>query len=213
MLTEGGIRCPPSEMLRQTPRVILRRPRRGRFGEEEVLVLEMGLGGAKFEHPTRLDVGTAATFACGPLAQQAVVKHSVLLPAKKGVIYQSGIAFRNLGKAEHDLVLDLLVHEAQEQVIEWESNLEGIERRPPARRPARQSAVALRFRVLRLTADGWEQRVTSDPNQPPDGITILDATPDEDVAVLEETYEAADEAMRELMRRVATVAILEHLRS
>ena len=36
-------------MLRQTPRVILRNPRRGRFGDTEILVLEMGLGGAKFE--------------------------------------------------------------------------------------------------------------------------------------------------------------------
>lgn len=199
-------------MLRQTPRVILRTPRRGRFGEEEVLVLEMGLGGAKFEHPTRLDVNHASTFACGPLTTRAVVKHSVLLPAKRGVIYQSGIAFTNLGKAEHDLVIDLLVHEAQEQVIEWESNLQGVERRPPAR-TARQSAVALRFCALRLGANGWEQRITSDPNQPPDGITVVEGTGEADVAVLKETYEAADEAMRELMRRVATVAILEQLRA
>lgn len=199
-------------MLRQTPRVILRTARRGRFGEEEVLVLEMGLGGAKFEHPTRLDVGRVETFACGPLTTEAVVKHSVLLPAKEGVVYQSGVAFPKLGKDEHELLLDLLVHEAQEQVIEWESNLQGVER-PSARRPARKSLVALRFVVLRRKATGWEQRITSDPNQPIDGVTIVDGTAEEDIAVLKETYEHADEAMRELMRRVATVAILEQLRS
>jgi hypothetical protein len=199
-------------MLRQTPRVILRTPRRGRFGDEEVLVLEMGLGGAKFEHPSRLDVGRVGAFACGPLTTDAVVKHSVLLPAKTGVVYQSGVSFTNIGKAEHDLLLDLLVHEAQEQVIEWESNLQGVER-PRARKPARQSAVALRFLALRRRESGWEQRITSDPNQPVDGITIVEGTAEEDIAVLKETYDNADDAMRELMRRVATVAILEQLRS
>ena len=199
-------------MLRQTPRVILRTARRGRFGEEEVLVLEMGLGGAKFEHAARLDVGRVEIFACGPLSTEAVVKHSVLVPAKEGVVYQSGVSFTNIAKSEHDLLLDLLVHEAQEQVIEWESNLQGVER-PSARRPSRKSAVALRFVVLRRKGGTWEQKITSDPNQPIDGITIVDGTAEEDIAVLKETYERADDAMRELMRRVATVAILEQLRS
>lgn len=199
-------------MLRQTPRVILRSPRRGRFGDDEVLVLEMGLGGAKFEHPSRLDVGRVGAFACGPLTTTAVVKHSVLLPAKQGVVYQSGVSFTNIGKAEHDLLLDLLVHEAQEQVIEWESNLQGVER-PRARKPARESAVTRRFVALRRKEDIWEQRITSDPNQPVDGITIVEGTAEDDIAVLKETYENADNAMRELMRRVATVAILEQLRS
>ena len=197
--------------MRQTPRVILRSARRGHFGDEEILVLEMGLGGAKFEHPTRLDVGRTGAFVCGPLTTEAVVRHSVLLPAKQGVIYQSGVSFTKVGKAEHELLLDLLVHEAQEQVIEWESNLQGVER-PSARRPARRSAVAPRFLSLRRRPNGWEQRITSDPNQPPDGITIVDGTAEEDVAVLKDTYESADDAMRELMRRVATVAILEQLR-
>jgi hypothetical protein len=200
-------------MPRQTPRVILRTPRRGRFGEVEVLVLEMGLGGAKFEHSARLDVGLVETFACGPLTTESVVKHSVLLPTRTGVVYQSGVSFANVGKPEHDLLLDLLVHEAQEQVIEWESNLQGVERRPSTRRAARQSAVALRFVVLRRTARGWEQRITSDPNQPVDGITIIDGTVEADIAKLKATYDSADEAMRELMRRVATVAILEQMRS
>lgn len=206
----GGYASPP--MLRQTPRVILRNPRRGRFADEEILVLEMGLGGAKFEHSARLDVGRLETFACGPLTTPAVVKHSVLLPANMGVVYQSGVSFTNIGKEEHDLLLDLLVHEAQEQVIEWESNLQGVDR-PQARKPARQSAVKLRFLALHRKPHGWEQRVTSDPNQPVDGITIVDGTADDDVKVLKETYELADDAMRELMRRVATVAILEQLRT
>jgi hypothetical protein len=199
-------------MQRQTPRVILRSPRRGRFGGEEVLVLEMGLAGAKFEHAVRLDVGLEATFTCGPLTTPAVVRHSVLLPAKTGVVYQTGIWFSEIGDAERELLLDLLVHEAQEQVVEWEANLAGEARERPPRRPSRQSAVAVRYVRLRLTNDGWLRTVTADPNQPLDGIVVVDGTPEEEIDVLRETYEQADDEMRELMRRVATVAVLEQLR-
>ena len=172
----------------------------------------MGLGGAKFEHSGRFDVGRVAILVCGPLTTEATVRHSELLPAKTGVVYQSGVSFTNLGAREHELLLDLLVHEAREQVIEWESNLEGIAPPAPSARRAPQSAVARRFLCLRRMARGWERKITSDPNQPTDGITILEGTPDAEVAVLERTYDGADDAMREFMRRVATVAILEQLR-
>lgn len=177
-----------------------------------MLVLEMGLAGAKFEHSSRVDVGLDATFTCGPLTTPAVVRHSVLLPAKTGVVYQSGISFSGVGDAERELLLDLLVHEAQEQVVEWEANLAGEMRERPPRRPSRFSAVAVRYVRLRLTNDGWLRTISSDPNQPLDGITIVDGTPEEEIDVLRETYEQADEDMRELMRRVATVAVLEQLR-
>lgn len=177
-----------------------------------MLVLEMGLAGAKFEHSGRFDVGLDAPFTCGPLSTAAMVRHSVLLPAKAGVVYQSGIWFSQLGEAERALLLDLLVHEAQEQVVEWEANLAGELRVRPARQPARHSAVAVRYVRLRLTNDGWLRTLTSDPNQPPDGILVVDSTPEEEIDVLRETYEQADDEMRELMRRVATVTVLEHLR-
>ena len=198
-------------MERQSPRVILRNPRRGRFGEDEVLVLEMGLGGAKFEHAARFDVGRADTFACGPLTTAGQVRHSVLLPARTGVVYHSGIAFTDLGPRERDLLLELLVHEAEQQVHEWEANLRG---EAPLRRakPARQSAVAVRFVSLRLANGRWTRTITSDPNQPPDGITIIESTPEEELAILRRSYEDSDDETREFMREVATLAILEQMR-
>jgi hypothetical protein len=199
-------------MQRSTPRVILRHPRRGRFGDEEVLVLEMGLGGAKFEHGTRLAVGSTATFSCGPLTTAGSVRHSVLLPAKTGVVYQSGIAFSGIGERERDLLLELLLHEAEQQVREWEANLRGDAAPRAARKPARQSAVVRRFVCLRHTHAGWMRVITADPNQPVDGITILESTPEEEVAILRRSYERADEQTREFMRQVATLEILEGMR-
>jgi hypothetical protein len=198
-------------MHRQSPRVILRNPRRGRFGDDEVLVLEMGLGGAKFEHGMRLDVNRAATFTCGPLTTESAVRHSVLLPAKTGVVYQSGVAFTNLGTRERELLLELLVHEAEQQVTDWEATLRG-EVLPRAKKPARESAVAVRFVALRYLNKRWQRSVTRDPNQPVDGITIIETTPDEEVAILKRSYESADNATRDFMRQVAMLAILEQMR-
>ncbi|HVG25183.1 MAG TPA: hypothetical protein VND45_13585 [Thermoanaerobaculia bacterium] len=198
-------------MMRQSPRVILRHPRRGRFGDDEVLVLEMGLGGAKFEHGARLHVGRADTFSCGPLTTAGQVRHSVLLPANAGVVYQSGIAFTDLGERERDLLLELLVHEAEQQVTEWETNVRG-EAVPHRSRPPRQSAVAARFVALRFTGGNWRRTITSDPNQPPDGITVVDSTPEEEVAILRRSYEEADETTRGFMRQLAMLAVLEHMR-
>ena len=198
-------------MQRQSPRVILRNPRRGRFGEDDVLVLEMGLGGAKFEHSTRFDVGRTATFTCGPLTTEGAVRHSVLLPAKTGVVYQSGIAFSDVGPRERDLLLELLVHEAEQQVSEWEANLRG-DAPPRAKKPVRESAVVRRFICLRYARQGWMRVVTADPNQPVDGITVIDSTPEEEIAILRRSYERADNETRDFMRRVAMLSILEQMR-
>ena len=171
----------------------------------------MGLGGAKFEHSHRLDVGRAAPFVCGPLSTSATVRHSVLLPSKSGVVYQTGVAFTEAGEAEHKLLLELLVHEAERQVREWEANLKGERPSRPKMQP-RRSEVALRFVCMRYTNQGWIRTITADPNQPIDGITIIDSTPDEEVALLRKSYERADDDGREFMRQVATLAILERMR-
>lgn len=171
----------------------------------------MGLGGAKFEHSQRLDVGRAAPFVCGPLSTAAAVRHSVLLPGNEGVLYHTGVEFTEAGEAERELLLELLVHEAERQVQEWEANLQGQTPQRP-RKPLRKSEVALRFVCMRYTNHGWIRTITADPNQPVDGITILQTTPDEEVAMLRKSYERGDDDAREFMRQVAMLAILEQMR-
>ena len=198
-------------MPRTTPRVILRHPRRGSFGEDDVLVLEMGLGGAKFEHPHRFDVNRMATFVCGPLRTQGTVRHSVMLPALEGVVYQSGIEFTAVGDDERTLLLDLIAHEAEKQVAEWEANVRG-EMPPRPSKTVPRSALAPRYVLLRLTEKGWQRTVTSDPNQPIDGVSVIEGTPEEEITKLRLTYQRGDEAMRELLRSMAMQAIVEHIR-
>lgn len=176
-----------------------------------VLVVEMGLGGAKFEHAGRLVVGRTGRLSCGPLTISAEVRHSKVLQAQTGFVYQTGVAFGEVGSDDHGLLVDLLMHEAREQVVEWESNLAG-EPPPAPRSPVRRSLASKRFVSLKLLPTGWQRSVTIDPNQPAEGVTIAEETSDEEIAMLCASYEAADTPARELMRRIATVAILERMR-
>jgi hypothetical protein len=193
---------------RQTPRVQLRCPIEGTFDGVPVLILELGLGGAKIELAERMDIGRIGRISGSSLVTQARVAHSILLPATQGIVYQTGLSFTALDWTQRELLLKLLFDEAQEQVQEWEANLAGVKWRPTA---GKSSAVALRFTSVRLTPAGWQQSVTSDPNQPEDGVSVLSETPEEELQLLRRTYENADRPTRELMRRLATVAILERL--
>jgi hypothetical protein len=196
-------------VIRQTPRVVLRKPRQGRFGEETVLVLELGLAGAKFEHGTRLAIGSRATFICGPVITDGEVRHSILLPSRTGVVHHTGVAFPELTASQQQQLHQLLIDEAQEQVQEWEANLEGLAWRP---KPAPKSVVVRRYICLRKTPDGWVRTITVDPNQPLDGVAVPDDTSATELELLRRTYDAGDKTTRELMRRMAMVGILERLR-
>ncbi len=197
------------EKTRSAPRVILRKPREGRYGEDSGLVLELGLAGAKFEHGTRLAIGTSATFICGPLIARGDVRHSMLLPTASGVVHHTGISFPDLSPSQQEHLYQLLLEEAQEQVNEWEANLQGVGWRP---KPARKSAVVRRYLALRKTPGGWTQTITADPNQPIDGVAVPEDTPGSELEILRRTYDAGDRTTRELMRRMAMVGILERLR-
>jgi hypothetical protein len=173
-----------------------------------VLVLELGLGGAKFEHDQRMDIGRRGRLACADLVATAVVRHSILLPARHGVVFQTGVAFERLEPAQSEALFRILIAEAQDQVKEWESNLGGIGWKPST---IRRSAVAQRFLALHYTESGWEKAISSDPNQPLDGITVVNDIPADELRVLCRTYEEGDASERELLRKMATLAILERL--
>ncbi|HEX7831814.1 MAG TPA: hypothetical protein VF787_19315 [Thermoanaerobaculia bacterium] len=172
-------------------------------------MLELGLAGAKFEHGLRLDIGTRGMFVCGPMITHGEVRHSILLPARSGMVYHTGVAFTELSESQQVDLHQLLIDEAQEQVHEWEANLQGVAWRP---KPAPRSVVKRRYICLRKTAEGWTRTTTLDPNQPLDGVAVPDDTPASELELLRRTYDAGDSTTRELMRRMAMVGILERLR-
>ena len=196
---------------RQSPRVLLREPIEARFDDAHVLIVELGLGGAKIEHDQRMDIGRRGRLRCDELeVVTGQVCHSALLPAGNGVVYHTGLQFTTVSPALRQQLMTLLRAEADKQMKQWESNLMGG---GSAWQPqwGRKSAVVHRFLCMKLTNAGWEKNATSDPNQPLDGVTIPGDTSEEELGILCQTYERADLETRELMRRMATVSILERM--
>jgi len=193
---------------RQDPRVILRSAIDAQFDGAHVLVLELGLGGARFEHGERMEVGRRGLLACGSLVAKAAVRHSILLPAERGIVYHTGVSFAELDPLQKEQLFKLLIDEAHEQLREWEANLGGIGWNPSV---IQRSAVARRYIALRPAPDGWRRTISSDPNQPLDGITVIDDTPEEEIDMLCRTYQNGDDAMHELLRRMAVLTIVERL--
>lgn len=195
---------------RQTPRVILRDPIEATFEGMRVLIVELGPGGAKIEHDQRLDLQRRGRLVCASFDLHAQVRHSIVLPAREGVIYHSGLSFLTVTSAQREVVMAMLVEEAQRQVTDWEANLTGQVKWKPEDAP--RSAVAHRFICMQFTNAGWNRFATSDPNQPLDGVTVAGDTPEEELKVLCASYEQSDHAARELLRRIATVSILERMK-
>ena len=195
---------------RQTPRVVLRDPIEATFEGTRVLIVELGPGGAKIEHAQRIDLQRKARLVCASFDLHAQVRHSTVLPAREGVIYHSGLLFIGVTASQREVLMGMLVEEAQRQVVDWEANLTGQVKWRPENTP--KSAVAHRFLCLQLTNAGWNRFATSDPNQPLDGVTVAGDTPEEEINLLCTSYEQGDHGGRELLRRMATVSILERLR-
>jgi hypothetical protein len=193
---------------RQGPQVHLRKARSGSFADEDGVVLTLGLSGARFEHRSRLSIGTVGTFLCGPLIARGRVLHSILLPSRHGIVYWSGIGFSVLTDDQEEQLQQMLLDDAHEQFLEWEANVKGASWRP---KPAPSSAVINSYVVLRKTLDGWSQAITLDPNQPVDGITVPEDTPADELEVLRRTYDASDQTARDLMRRMAMVGVMARL--
>lgn len=194
---------------RKSQRLILRSPIAATLDDEPVLVLELSLTGAKVEHDQRRNVGALHTLNLGHVALRANVRFAVLLPTASGVTYQTGLEFVAMTPQQTAAIYEILIEAANEQVLAWEANLEGL---PVRERKAPKSAVAQRFLWLRLTPRGWTRAETTDPNQPLDGVAVPSDESEDDIRKLCATYEKGDEGTREFLRHVATLAILERIR-
>lgn len=195
---------------RTSHRVELRNPLPVTIAEQPAILLELGTGGAKIEHEKKLIIGARVTLPLPDVAVPSMVRYCMMVPSEDGIVYHTGIEFTSITPEQTTAIYGMLLLEAQEQVAEWEANLKGNARRRP--QFGVHSAAALRFIWLRMTRDGWTRTVTTDPNQPIDGIAVPSDTPESEIVLLCSTYEHGDEDLRQYLRGCAMVAILDRLR-
>jgi hypothetical protein len=194
---------------RNSPRVILQQPLEGTIGSQRCLVVEVGLGGAKVEHASRLSIGDRLKLDMPERQLKVSVRYSVALPGESGIVYHSGVAFDGLSDQDQSAIYALLIHEAEKQVATWEANLEG--HFPMDHLASARSAVAPRFVWMRLKGRIWERTDTTDPNQPIDGFAVPAELTAKEIKSLCEAYEGGDESARASLRQVATLAVIDRL--
>lgn len=196
-------------MERNSPRVILQQPLEGTIGNQRCLVVEVGLGGAKIEHASRLSIGEKLVLALPERQLKVSVRYSVAQPGEGGIVYHSGVAFEGLSDEDQAAVFALLIHEAEHQVASWEANLKGRFSLDHLATP--RSAVAPRFIWMRLKGRSWERTDTTDPNQPTDGFAVPSELTTKEIQSLCEAYEAGNESARASLRQVAALVIIGRL--
>ena len=189
----------------------LAKPIPATFGEQRVLVLDLGLSGALLS---------------GQCDSEQGEEHELAFLDGRGNVQVRGLV---TGVADHGLSphRDLLVrfHEPgigladfiaryEEQIRRAEvANAEGqIEQNViDGDRMLSDLGLAARsnepFLQCRLNAGLWRREITATPRQPPDGFTISAAETDDQVTLLQLAYEEADEDGRRALREFAAVSL------
>jgi hypothetical protein len=205
---------------REHQRLKLSKPILASMGGNNALILDVGLAGAFLEH-----YGTARTGERFPLVFRwqsgdvefiCEVMRSVIIRDPggdgKSIVSHTGVRFAEaLGDARVRLQ-DLITTFVTNILTAQKANASGelgesagatiLARLGDARRMRSRRFVAYHF------ADGrWTTEPTEAQKQPGDGFTVGDHEDPDDVQVLCDTYAAADEEERHLMRLVAELSL------
>lgn len=207
------------------------------YGATPTIILDITDGGARIEHYVRLDVGRRGRFRLEwrdkPVVVEATVVacrvHRFSAGDDGTTVYQSGLYFSEYIDDAAGALRDLVATHVSRSLAEQVANARGIgpvtERNMPVFRSGvmAMSGVDGKKRMLpdaelvmhrgyvRCTLKGnyWEKKWTRNPEQPPEGFTVLASEPFDHVEQLCETYRKASPQEREFIRTLAKVSV-EH---
>jgi hypothetical protein len=189
----------------------LAKPIPATFGEQPVLVLDLGPSGALLSGQCNHDQGAEHELAFfdgnGSVRVRALVT---------GVADHAGSPHRDLlvrfqehglGLAEFIAGYEAQIHRAEVANAEGdiEQNvIDGDRMLSDLGSAARSNEPFLR---CRLTSRSWTREITSDGKQPADGFTISAAESEDQVALLQLAYEESDDEGRNALREFAAVSL------
>jgi predicted RNase H-like HicB family nuclease len=208
---------------RRAERIRLDVPIRGEFGDSEVLVLEIGLLGARFEHDAPLLPGTTARLRLNweeeDLDIQARVARTELQPLlseRAGrIIVHSGVEFVEASGESAKALRSIIVAHVARTIEQLKANAHGggdqkLDQVPFLRSEPKKATSPRYFISWRLDASGsWHRTEVLKARQPADGFAIAPSQSEEEVALLRKTYEEASEEGRKMIRVCAELALTE----
>lgn len=189
----------------------LAKPIPATFGEEQVLVLDLGPAGALLSGQCDYDQGTEHDLAFFDGEVGVRVRGLVTGVADYGLSPHRDLLVRfqepGVGLAEFIARYEAQIHRAEvanaegnieENVIDGDRMLSDLGSAARANEP---------FLRCRLRGGLWTRDVTSSREQPSDGFTISTAESEEQITLLQLAYEEADDDGRLALREFAAVSL------
>lgn len=200
---------------RGAQRLRLPKPILGLLNSENVLILDIGLGGALVEHhgllaihnPVRLLFrwkNQDVEFEGEAIASEVIRGEGASSISHTEIAFrmQGGDAERALGDMMAGLIAEVLAAQRLNASGERTDGGDFLSTLGGARRSRSRGYV-----TYRLGADGnWTRSSTRSPQQPEDGFTVAQYEADEDLRVLCRTWELGDDEARRMIRLVAEMS-------
>jgi hypothetical protein len=200
------------EEKRRYGRVHLTPPMRGEADGIPLDIIELSVSGIRVRHEMRMARarthrvrfswdGRTAEFKC------ELVRTTISGLAKKvgePTLYESGMRITDARAESTDILRDLVSEHVVRCINEQLANARGI---PPLVLDAYESGKGERFRRCEFVDGRWLRAETNKPGQPSNGFTISAEVDPYYVGLLCRTWEACDEAGRDLTRTFAQLSV------
>lgn len=202
----------PREEKRRYQRVTLPNPLRSDVSGIRAYVVDMSVMGVRVAHQDALPApgGTCIVRfegVSGPIALDCVIVHTLVhRPARSAgdrPVFHSGL---HITAARHDsdrALRELISHFVDRALDEQRANARGI---PASAAVSFQTGKGTEFLKMELSAGKWRRTLTKDSQQPHNGFTISASEHEDNIAMLCEAFESADNDGRRLIRTMAELA-------
>jgi hypothetical protein len=184
-------------------RLNLVRPLDGWFGDYSVQLVEVSAKGALMQAEEEI-----------PLRSRALLRFwwrdtelEIVAETVRRMHDRTGVHFTEA----NEQLMSLIADSARELLRAQEANAAGDRAHnviaDQTLTSASESFRGIGYVTWVLKPDGWKQRPSLLPDQPPDGFTISATEPEEQVEILCRTYEAGDTEARRLTRMLAEISV------
>ena len=187
-----------------TERLNLTKPLDGWFGDFAVQLVEVSTRGASMLHSDELPTGSRALLRFAWRGEE--LELTAEITRTEGM--RSVLDFLD----DSARLRELITRSADELHRAREANASGDRERnvvgDATLTAASERGQGLRTYLVYELADGkWSCRVALLPDQPENGFTVSAAEPQEQIELLQRTFETGDEASRSMTRKIAELSI------
>lgn len=212
---------------RRFERIHLHAPIDAQLGSTPVIVNDLSIGGASIEHRDALPVGSQKAlmfcWAGDTIAVPCTVLRCKLVGfvtgAKNSSIYSTGVKFDVDALRDHPVrrMIEARVRAAIEQ---QRANARGEalqdcfaamqdEGSEPRLKPVLSAVRYNGYICFRREGERWRKNKTQNPEQPPEGFTVLANEDPDELELLCRLYDRSDAPMRGMIRILAQLSVTE----